>query len=371
MKKQKPSLHAKLLRGHPKQVMLRGVPKWEVDAGVCGGKRVRRRFDTLPEAVEFQKHAKLQYIQMGDAFDILPVNKRAELLLTVQEMEKAGTSLLEVWADYCKRHKGIHLALGEAADKWTANLRERGLRPTYVLESTKFARRMVEHFGTDYALGDLNADDLDAWIKQLTPGGALDRYKRTRTICGFFHKKGWVLSNPSIPLDAPSRYIRKPLVLGNDTVKQIMSCVFGTYKELAPYYILALFTGIRGAEIQRLTWDSINTETKQVRVEIEDSKTSRRRVVHMLNNTAPILNGFREYPLWSPTHWKKIHEIRKVLNHPYKVDCLRHTAATHLTNYYESFDKAAMELGNSPNILRTTYYGIATPEESKEFFEIL
>ena len=133
MKKQKPSLHAKLLRGHPKQVMLRGVPKWEVDAGVCGGKRVRRRFDTLPEAVEFQKHAKLQYIQMGDAFDILPVNKRAELLLTVQEMEKAGTSLLEVWADYCKRHKGIHLALGEAADKWTANLRERGLRPTYVL----------------------------------------------------------------------------------------------------------------------------------------------------------------------------------------------------------------------------------------------
>lgn len=369
MKKQ--PQHAKLMKGHPRRTTLRGKPVWEVDAGVMGGKRIRKRFENLPDAVEFQKSAKMQLIQMGDAFEALPVAKRAELLGTVAEMEKAGTNLLEVWNHWLRHNKGANYTLGQATDKWLKSLKEKKLRESYLIQSAGLVRHMLAKFTPDISINEIRTEDLDKWIRELTPGGALDRWRRTRTVFTYMHRKGWLLKNPSLALDAPAKYVRAPLVLKNDVVKNILSCCFGTYKHMAPYYILSLFTGIRGAEIQRLKWDAIDLENKQIKIEIPDSKTSRRRVVHMINNTAPVLSNFRDYPLWSDRHPGRVRKIRKLLQHPYKADCMRHTAATHLTNYYESFDKASMELGNSPNILRSTYYGIATPEETKEFFSIL
>lgn len=127
MKKQ--PQHAKLMKGHPRRTTLRGKPVWEVDAGVMGGKRIRKRFENLPDAVEFQKSAKMQLIQMGDAFEALPVAKRAELLGTVAEMEKAGTNLLEVWKHWLRHNTGANYTLAQATEKWLKSLEEKNSGP--------------------------------------------------------------------------------------------------------------------------------------------------------------------------------------------------------------------------------------------------
>jgi integrase len=73
------------------------------------------------------------------------------------------------------------------------------------------------------------------------------------------------------------------------------------FVSLLPYNAICLFSGVRAAECERLTWDNIDFEDKTIVLINADTKTSHGRRVAMQPNLVAWLNWFREkypqYPL--------------------------------------------------------------------------
>lgn len=371
MRKKQSSNHAKIFDGLPKPVISHGKQMYEVDAGKCGGKRVRRRFHTAGEAREFQTLAKVQLRQLGDAFDILPAPKRAEILSTIMEMEHHKTSLDEVWKYWLKRHSGSGSTLKQVCTKYINELEAKGRRKIYLDTHGVFLKRLQRFFGEETPISNLSEHDLEAFMKSYPPRSQPDTHRRVKGLWSWAISRKMATDNPMDVVIKPSMDELDTAILPNDEVKQLLSLSFGTYPKTAPYLILALFGGIRRYEASRLEWGMVDIDRCQVTVGAGVAKTRSRRVVHLLGNSTNILRHFKD--LGSPVYPgdNPVKTILGKMNSDNNRNILRHTAATHMVNHHESFEKAAIELGNSPDILRKHYYGLATPEQTQEFIQII
>lgn len=332
------------------------------------GKQRTKSFPTAAEAYQFQKDMRVQFIQLGNSFDVLPPKQRSIVMQCLLEMEKFGTSISDVWAFY-KRHNGNATTIKEAWPLFLEAKKQAKLRD----QSIQYYHNLQELWGIvgeDTPLRLVTPAIIDKWAR--SKGKAPRSFiKYVRLASGFFSwakRQGMTDMNPAMRVEMPRVDQHEPNVLSNQDIRKILE-----YTEDKPllrcYIILGLYAGLRPDETMRMEWSCI--KDNQIILTGDVTKTRRRRVVTLLGNAADALRKTNAYRLSPEQPNSLIRTMCKKIDVKWGRDCLRHTASSHMINVYRSLDEVALQLGNSPSVIRSHYMGIVTPQQTEEFLGLL
>jgi integrase len=273
--------------------------------------------------------------------------------------------------------------LGAAVDEYVATKHKeheqtllserqfRSIKYELVIFKGRFPTAMVSQFSPASLL---------PYLERGTP--SLKTYNNRRgllsTFFNYAFRKDWIAANPVEK--TPHHRIRHRRGSATTTTAEhtgkLMAYV-ETFRdgELAPYFALCLFAGIRpcvlSGEITRLRPEHVRLDTGVIHIEPEVSKVRMKRLVTIQPNLAAWLHS---YPLDRflilPDNAQRIR--RKVfdafgLTH----DVLRHTFISMFVAKFRSMGKAALQAGNSETIIRKHYLDLKSPAEAEEFFSIL
>jgi len=132
-----------------------------------------------------------------------------------------------------------------------------------------------------------------------------DNYKRA--VSRFFswcieRPRRWTATNPCREIRIEKGEKQPPVIL---TLKQCEDLLRAAEaKEIAPYVAVCLFGGLRPFEATRLTWQAVNLQDKEIRLEGNQTKTGRARVVAICPTLLAWLKAHKDTPFF-PSNWRK------------------------------------------------------------------
>jgi integrase len=147
-------------------------------------------------------------------------------------------------------------------------------------------------------------------------------------------------------------------------------------RSMLAYFALAIFTGIRPEEIEKLKWDeNIKMDTKEIFIPHTVAKTKKDRLFEMPNEMVfAWLQRAKEYnlPLIPEANVKNLRKkMVKKLDFKFISDGYRHTFCTYDYAKHKNLERLRHIMGNSPNIIERFYKGAIAKEQIEKYHEIL
>jgi len=355
------------------------IPRPETDAKgrrifrvsyYAGGKQRCRKFRDVSEAYQFQKDVRVQFIQLGNAFEVLKPKERSIVMQILLEMEDFNTDILSVW-EFFKKHNSKAVSVGELFPEFIDLKRSHKLRPSSI-QSLETLNSLWDKLGRDTPVRLVRPTDIDQWAKSMgkAPRSYIKYISNASSFFSWAKRLGHVDFNPAKRLDLPKIDQKTPYVLSNEDVQKLL--VESENKPiLRCYLILSLFAGVRPNEIMRLKWSNIDLDNGTVTLDGNVTKTRSRRITHLLGNAAEALKKTNALHLCPKYPQSDLQRIATKAGVRLEKDCLRHTAASHMINVYRSMDEVAIQLGNTPGVLRKHYMGLMTQDKTEEFLKLL
>jgi integrase len=251
--------------------------------------------------------------------------------------------------------------------------------------SRRGLRTRVAIFGN--GVGNLRIDEITSEIVEGFLGKlkvslvTRDNYKRA--ISRFFswcieRPRRWTTSNPcrEIKIDKGER--QPPAIL---TLKQCEDLLRASEREgIAPYVAVCLFGGLRPFETARLTWQAVNLQDKEIRLEANQTKTGRARIVTICPTLLAWLKTYKGTPFF-PSKWRKAFDAVKeaagfgttddnATRTPWTPDAMRHTAISFYFRNTGSYGQTAEQFGNSEAIIKNHYQGRVSSKDTKKFYAL-
>jgi integrase len=171
------------------------------------------------------------------------------------------------------------------------------------------------------------------------------------------------------PVPAPASHRRgSATTLSAERVAQLMEFLEEFEGgALVPYFVLCLFAGVRpcfrDGEMSRFQPESVNLDTGVIHIEPEVSKVRMKRAITIQPNLSTWL---RAYPLKQhaiiPPGMDRLHHFvfgKFELSH----DILRHTFISMFVGKFRSVAEAALQAGNSEEIIRRHYLDLKSISE--------
>jgi integrase len=365
-----------------------GATSWRV-SGLLHGVRIRRNFKNREEAAAEGAALELKNEQATSGL------RSVTTCLTIEQVREAEAAFhrlvghaqsLTGYLNYALanyREPARDVPLATAADEYLATKRkehERTLLSERQLLSIKYE---LETFKTRFPaamLTQFSAASLITYLERGTP--SLKTYNNRRgvlsTFFNFAFRKDWVATNPieKTPYHRIRHRRGSATTITAEQAGKLMAYV-ETFQngELAPYFALCLFAGIRpcvlSGEITKLRPEHVRLDTGVIHIEPEVSKVRMKRLVTIQPNLAAWLRAFplERFPI-VPDNAQRIR--RKVfdmfrLTH----DVARHTFISMFVAKFRSMGEAALQAGNSETIIRKHYLDLKSPAEAEQFFSIL
>lgn len=145
---------------------------------------------------------------------------------------------------------------------------------------------------------------------------------------------------------------------------------------MVPMFALCLFAGIRpdwkDGEISKIRPKDIKLSTDTIHIEPEAAKTNEKRLIKIQPNLKAWLKRYplKKYPVLPfPNVERTLIQLRKQFNLPH--DVLRHTFISMLVGKFRSVGDAAIQAGNSEDIIRKHYLNLKSEAEAEEFWSIM
>jgi integrase len=193
----------------------------------------------------------------------------------------------------------------------------------------------------------------------------------------FALQRDWIADNPLAKI--PPRRIRRrrgcAVTFSASQAKGLMAFVEDHYPTAVPFFALCLFAGIRPClrtgEILRLQPVHFKLDADLIRIDGEVSKVREPRNVTIQPNLAAWLRAYplKKFPI-IPANLQHIRE-KVAQKFPLAHDVMRHSFISFFVAKFRSIGEAALQAGNSENIIRKHYLDLKTTEEAEQFFGIL
>jgi len=138
------------------------------------------------------------------------------------------------------------------------------------------------------------------------------------------------------------------------------------------YLAIAAFAGLRQSEIQRLRWEHITKD--YIRVPPGEYRVKSTRLVPILPNLKLWLaecpkEGALVVPFKNPTN--QLVPLFEKAGVPLKHNCLRHSFGSYRVAATQNIAQTALEMGNSPSMIRQHYLEVVPKEEGEAWFSIM
>lgn len=295
-----------------------------------------------------------------------------------------GSPLLTAVKDYARRTTGITPRLmPELVEEFLEKQKNDGVSVRYLQSLRSHLRRFAKDFQTN--IFSVTTTAIDDWLRKMKTSGRTRNNMRESIITLFSYAQDHGFLPKGIPTEADA--VPKAKDRGGDigilTPAQLSTLLFPSEKEIAAkedvpeearlYIALGAFSGIRSAELIRLTWDAVYLERGHMEVGKDRAKTARRRLVPILPNLAEWLRPFagRQGKVFSGEKAPaRTIAYAKQKGIKWPQNCLRHSYATYRLADVQNAAQVALEMGNTPTMLFQHYRELAMPEDAKAWFGI-
>ena len=357
-------------------------------SGWLDGKRIRKNFQTRAEAEAQGQVLEIQRLQKDTGIRAtatrLTEDQLHEAELVFRRLTGRSNSLsfyIEfALANY--REPLTQKLLTEAVTEYVATKQHEHeqdlLSEPHLTRVKRDLRRLIRHF-PGATVADLTGTRLAGYFEARQAG--LKTYNNRRGIVSNFLKlalqRDWITENPLTKI--PARRIRRrrgcAITFAASQAAELMAYVEEHYPTAVPFFALCLFAGIRpclrAGEIFRLQPESVKLDTNLIRIDGEVSKVREPRNVTIQPNLAAWLQAYplKKFPI-IPANLQHIRE-KVAQKFPLSHDVTRHTFISMFVAKFRSIGEAAIQVGNSENIIRKHYLDLKSQEEAEEFFGIL
>ena len=284
----------------------------------------------------------------------------------------SGVSLVDAAREFVRAHgvagSARPIRLSEAVagflEERAVSITDRSLS-SYRAMFSAFARTL----DGDPLLSSVSAEQLEPFVASPSGSTRNTRIARLSPLFAWAERKGYVAANPCARL-ARARKVEAPVgVFTPAEVARVMAAAVRVAPVCVPYLAVGFFTGIRPAELRRLTAECFNS--RFIRLDGRITKAARARTVTIRPNLSAWLRAFpwRRPPIRAKTIIPN--EVCGAAGVVWKPDVMRHSFATYA--YEECHDAAAVaaEMGHQGTAVFFKHYrALAEPGDGKRYFAI-
>lgn len=345
-------------------------------------KRVVRYFTSREAAEEARVELNKTLTTTGTAGVHLDAKVRADYLAARQVLDAAGlaaVSLFEAargFAEVSKRTVQAPVEIGPLRDeflrakavdenksrRWVATLRcrvDRWIREQEIKTTADITRT------TALATRSRPGIQANSRTAEMAALSAFFEWLRT---------EGWIPANPLRGERRPKTDAIEIRTLDADQVRRLLTAARTMGKgRLLRYFAIAVFSGLRPSEIERLTPERIKLTGRQPIIRVVGGKR-RQRV-----RAVPVLPPLKAWLKIAPAHTGAPHthdrklfaRIRKAAGmEDWQADIMRHTFVSLRMAMTNDENLVAMEAGNSPDVIHAHYLSLMTRAEAKRLLAV-
>ncbi|MDB6124562.1 MAG: hypothetical protein JWQ71_3555 [Pedosphaera sp.] len=337
-----------------------GVQVHRVEGRLSNGERVRQNFKTEREAQVHKAELEIKSLNLSVAMGLKPTRLTDTQLGEAEAAyRKLGDKSLAAAVEFYLNNYIEPVSdktIQEAYDEFMLAKGTQNRRQATISDLKCRVGLLVQHYGGKL-VSQVSSDDLSRVIFQ--PGIESQTQKHRRTKIGqFFNwsvKKQYCLRNPIDSVEIPVVEDSEPQVYDLCEVRALLKAA-KAYKagKLLPYFCLALFAGLRPAELKRVPWSSIKLPERIIRIEGKTAKRRKRRIVEISDNLVAWLLPYVGKPI-VVTNWAKdFNAVRRMAGFKgstfsvgdegrkaWIADGLRHTSLTNHLALHESEGRTA------------------------------
>lgn len=346
--------------------------KWQFE-NVFNGKRYRKTFASKNEAVNYANNFKsarkfeVSYFANLDGSQIKDIKDALELL-------PKGETLTGVVRKFLTLNKPISL-VGLATDFVAIKKAKNENGQLSDFEFSRIKTRMKKLSETFKTFEEINAESILSFLRERGKNKTVTNWRGT--INQFFNycvRKEAMVQNPlSVILRDEFIKAEKPHQIGILSVEEseiFFSILKEKYPQFVRFYALAMFAGIRVAEIPRMKDNYFLYTDKKIVFPAQIGKVKKPWVLEDLpDNLWTWLEAYKNYPLKRPSDYIRSHGFLP-LELPFNF--ARHCFSTYHLSLYFDFAKTARITRNSEQTLKQHYLSkLVDKATAKKYFEIV
>jgi len=342
-----------------------------------GGVGRRKFFRARREAEDWAGRKKAELLLLAP----VDTGVTAEELAAVMEARRKGLVLGELVR---RPGRGMEtVSLGDLIERRMGEVLQARRRPRYVASLEGVFRRLVQVVPGERMVDSISAGELAGLIFGYTAAGSVSRTRAVLSglfACGVRQK---VLGeNPveALPRVSPDRD-GEVSILSVEEMDELWAVCLDVVPVLAPSLGLALWAGLRPAEIAGARWVDARRETGVFYVGGLTSKTRQRRLVTMTDRLVEALER-REGAVGKilPRNHRRLwDELRRAAGwqgtrgdgpgRPWRRNVLRHSFVSYHLAWFQDAGRTALEAGHSQTVLFRHYRDLVSRGEAGRWWE--
>lgn len=358
----------------------------DIPATITGTKRVQRQFPSIVEAKIYADDCHKEITKLGHEAFTLTSAQRHDAARALRLLAPAALSLEDA-AMIAMRHlpqnsqritvEALRAAFLAAPGKKKNKLTSR--RPHTMRGLQWRTKRFARSFGERLA-SDVTPVQVKSWLAGLgaLAPASLNNFRRAlHAMFSFAVSEGYCATNPvsRIPLYAVPD--TAPAILTIDECRRLLEAAMASSDTLGllPYVTFALFTGLRRAELERLTWSAYKEDRHFITVDGHAAKTGSIRNVPLPDNAAAWIarckttNG----PIAPRNLNFRLRRLRAIAGlSTWSGNELRHSFASYHYDLHQNAPLTAAMLGHASGtqILFAHYRSLVTLGDGERYFSI-
>lgn len=363
------------------------------------GKLLRKYYslDDLKKANAFAADKNKNYKEHGAAFGSLTKDE-ARAIDTWRAYKKARMKAGRDFKDPAAlMHEAIVVDNGrvitpllpDIAKEYIAHLSKREKSLRHYITTRHHLAKFSELFA-DREIGEISTDELELAIYGLThyrtgkPLSPVSMQSHRLSLSGLFTyavRRGVVEKNVAALVEPPAIKRSTPGIISPETAKMILEEIRERFPDYLSVFTLAVFCGLRRAELTRLMYQDIDHARGEVRISKHIAKTGQARYCAIPECAAEWLalapKERGEYVIPGESEYRRDRLYQKVIARTKKrlgvrlpTNAFRHSAASYLCAYHENLPKVAMMMGHSVHILNQNYRNAVSHEAGVAYYSL-
>lgn len=174
---------------------------------------------------------------------------------------------------------------------------------------------------------------------------------------------------------------KKPAPVGIYTPDEIRAVLAATDDALRSALAVAAFAGLRMAEVARLDWKEVHLGEGHIVVEAAKAKTAARRIVPICDSLTawlapherpfgPVSPAVEEADCIGNALRQRIERAARKARVSWQKNGFRHSYITYRAATLKDIAAVALECGNSPAVIFSSYRSLATEAEGQAWFDV-